>query len=277
MSAQPVANVLPIVKPNASFVNVTPEVAARWLTFNKRNRKIRKADLNRYVRDMHSGRWHLDGSPIRFAADGALLDGQHRLTAIVETGVTLPLLVVRGLAEETQNVMDTGRRRTAADQLDIAKHRNSTCLAAVARLSILVEHDQHDGRVEVSHGEILASIDANPDMESAVDFAMQFARKTDCPPAVVAYTYMILRRIDEKDAAEFWVGVSEKVGLRDGDPILALANRFAEARRNRERLTRRTQISLVYRAWNTRRKGKTMRFIRVNSPSGGLVPVPEPI
>ena len=56
----------------------------------------------------------------------------------------------------------------------------------------------------------------------------------------------------------------------------ALTNRFAEARRNRERMPKRVYLSLIYRAWNTRRDGKTMRFIRVNSPAGGLVPVPEP-
>lgn len=39
---------------------------------------------------------------------------------------------------------------------------------------------------------------------------------------------------------------------------------------------KRIYLSLIYRAWNARRSGKTMRFIRVNSPSGGLVPIPEP-
>lgn len=42
-----------------------------------------------------------------------------------------------------------------------------------------------------------------------------------------------------------------------------------------EHLTKRIQLSLIFRAWNMRRTGKPMKFIRVNSPAGGLVPIPE--
>lgn len=280
MSAEPIATVLQMsAKPTASFVAVTPELAERWLKLNSRNRKIRKTDVDRYKRDMRGGKWHLDGSPIRFSPDGYLLDGQHRLTAIAETGVTIPMLVVRGVDSEAQSVMDTGRRRSAADALDIAGHAHYSTLAAAARLLLEVDNGWLDmgGRYEVSHSEILATIEANPDLESAVAFIRPLTRKSEVPPVMAAYTYMIMRRISAQDAAEFWVAMSEKVGLKAGDPVLALSNRFAEARRSRERLKRSIQLSLIYRAWNARRHGKTMTFIRVNSPKGGLVAIPKPI
>jgi hypothetical protein len=278
MSVAP-AEVLPIhSKPTASFVLVTPEVAQRWLELNKSNRNISKRTLDRYKRDMVAGNWQLDGSPIRFSGDNVLLDGQHRLTAIVQTGVTLPLLVVRGVSADAQPVMDTGKGRTAADALAMCGHKNAAIVAAAARLAIDVESGRlgSGSRGEVSHSEVLAVIDANPDLAEAADFTSTFARKTDCPPSVVAYTYLILRRIDPKEAAEFWVGVAEKVGLDRGDPILALSHRLAEARRSREALSRGVLVSMVFRAWNARRDGKELHRVQAFNRKGEVVTIPKP-
>lgn len=270
-----VADFLP--KPNSSIVFISPDMAARWLKKNTRNRRLRPADVTRYSRDMTAGNWHLTGESIKFATDGTLLDGQHRLAAIVKSGATVPMEVHRNISPEAQAVMDTGRKRTASDALSLAGESRSSLLAAAARLGLGVESGMPDpGRYEASHSEIAAYIDANPGLRYACDFAGQVSRKTDCPPAVVAHTFHEMSKLDTFAAGQFWLAASEKVGLTSGDPVIALTNRFAEARRNRERLSKRIYLSLIYRAWNARRAGKTMRFIRVNSPSGGLVPVPEP-
>lgn len=263
-------------KPNSAFIAITPEMAARWLKFNVKNRNIRRQDVDRYKRDMIADNWHLDGSPIRFAKDGALLDGQHRLTAIVESGKTVTMLVVRGISADAQSVMDTGRRRTASDALAINGHKHSSTVAAAALLALSVEAGQVDGRYEASHEEILNFIDANPGVEESAEAVKAYCRKSDCPPSIVTYTHWVLSGLSPAMATDFWRSASEKVGLGEGDPIIALTNRFAESRRNRERLPKRAYLSLIYRAWNARRAGKTMRTIRVNSAAGGLIPIPEP-
>ena len=280
MSAQPVTDVLPIVsKPSATFVAVTPETAERWLELNFKNRNLRKADVNRYARDMKAGRWHLDGSPIRFASDGSLLDGQHRLAAIIKADVTLNLLVVRGVSPAAQAVMDTGRKRTAADVLAINGHRNYTLIAAAARLGVNVADDDVSQNNGVSHPEILAYLDENPDIVSAAEFVAPIARRTNCSPSVVAYSYMIMRRISPQDAAEFWMRVAEGVGLDRSAPELVLRERLAEALRSRERLSRDVLLSMIFRAWNARREGRTIQVLRIKSPGskGGLIPIPKPI
>lgn len=266
-------------KPSASFITVTPETAARWLRQNSHNRTIREYDLDRYRRDMLAGEWHLDGAPIRFGTDGALLDGQHRLTAIVQTGVTLPLLVVRGIAPGAQSVMDTGRRRTASDALSIEGHENAALLAGMAALAIKVQTGKLDAagnRTTITHSEVLNFVNETPESKAACEFASKYARKTDCAPSMVAYTYMILSRIDAAAAARFWIDAAEKVGLSEGDPVIALTNRFAEARRMGRKLSQRVALSAIYRAWNYRRTGKPMHIIRTNSAAGGLIPIPEP-
>lgn len=279
MTAQEVADVLPLVsKPTASFVTVTPEMATRWLTRNTRNRVLRKAEVARYKRDMAAGKWRLDGSPIRFAADGTLLDGQNRLTAIVESNVTLPLLVVRGVAAEAQAVMDTGRKRTAGDALAINGHRYYSQTASTAKLALQIQVGRHPnaaGSFQPTHEEILAFVAAHPDVETACEFASTFAYKTDCRPTIVAYTYWVLRRIDSTAAAEFWVGVAEKAGLDKGSPILVLANRLAQARRSDESLSNQALLSMIYRAWNAYRDGRSLTYLPTKRDDS-LIAIPKP-
>jgi hypothetical protein len=280
MTAESAENVLPFnQKLTATFVSVTPEIAARWLTKNTRNRALRKSEVTRYKRDMLAGKWRLDGSPIRFAADGTLLDGQNRLTAIVEAGVTVPLLVVRGVAPEAQNVMDTGRKRSAGDALAINGYGYYSSIAATAKMALQIQAgriwDGDGGSFQATHDEILTFVRDNPDVVTACEFVSTLARKTDCRPTVVSYTYWVLRRINERDAAEFWVGVAEKAGLNKGDPVLTLANRLAEARRSNEFFSTRVLLSMIYRAWNAKRDGRSLMYLP-NSRKGAAVAIPTP-
>lgn len=265
-------------RPSASVVFVTPEMAERWLKLNTRNRKLNERVVKMYARDMGSGAWLLTGEGIKFASDGSLLDGQHRLAAIVKTGVTVPMFVMRGVDTAAQSVMDTGRKRTAADDLSIHDEKNSSLLAATIKLALGVESGVADpNRNEPTHTEIRDFLAAHPEIRGAVDFTYPLARKTDCPAVIAAYTYWVLARIDVFEAANFWVAMAEKVELKSGDPVIALSNKFAEIRRNRSVLPKNAYLSMVYRAWNARRKNQELRFVRVNSSAGGIIPVPKPI
>lgn len=263
-------------KPRLSFMQVTPELAERWLKRNLKNRNVRPQTVARYARDMKAGKWHLDGTPIKFSADRVLLDGQHRLAAIIESGATITTAVVVGIDPTAQAVMDTGRARTAADMLAINGEKNTTTLAAAARFGLEVERNDFNHNSEYSHEEVAAYVEANKDLRYAVEFTHNLARKTDCPPAVAAYAFMIQARIDAFAAANFWVAASGKVGLASGDPVIAMTNRFAEARRNRERMPRPAYLSAIYRAWNYRRAGRRLHLLKISSPNGGMVPIPEP-
>lgn len=283
MRPVPKPNVTPLAKPNVTVVSVTPETAARWLEdYNHGNRHIRSSLTSAYTRDMVEGRWQLAGEPIKFAPDGRLLDGQHRLSAIVESGCTVLLFVARNIDPAAQHVMDTGAKRSAADALALDGGHNVVVTAAAARLALSVDAAKETNtpssidRYTATNSEVLAFVDDNPSLRESSIFASRNARRTDVPPAMVAYTHWRFRTINAEQADQFWIAAAEKIGLSSGDPVIALTNRFAEARRNREKLSRSIQMSLIFRAWNTRRAHSTMRFIRVNSPAGGVVPIPEP-
>ena len=119
---------------------ITPQLAEIYLGKNTHNRNIRKPVVGKYANDMENGFWNFDGAPIRFADDGTLLDGQHRLHAIIKSNKAIDLLVVRGLKKETQATMDIGSVRQAGHFLQINGVKNANCIASFIRGYIAMEN-----------------------------------------------------------------------------------------------------------------------------------------
>lgn len=96
----------------ASMELITPKMAEEYLTHNTNNyRFISNIKVGNYAEDMKRGLWQENGESIVFGADGILKDGQHRLKAIVKSGVSVPILVVRGVENDVQT-FDMGMGRT---------------------------------------------------------------------------------------------------------------------------------------------------------------------
>lgn len=118
----------------ASVERITPDVARRWLSNHNADnyRMMDRKHVQRLAEDMAAGRWQVNGEPIAFYSDGRLQNGQHRLAAIVQSGVSLQMLVVRGIAPSV-TLADAGKKRTVCDELRRMKYSNCKVAAGVAR------------------------------------------------------------------------------------------------------------------------------------------------
>lgn len=101
-------------KPSVRFEEITPELARVYLQFNTGNRNLRKNHVKSLANDMKNGNFEITGQTICFDEDGKLIDGQHRLNAVIESNCTVNMLVVRGLKRGTHNI-DVGLKRTTRD------------------------------------------------------------------------------------------------------------------------------------------------------------------
>jgi hypothetical protein len=101
-------------------VEISPEIAAEYLKKNfSDNRNVRNATVELYASDMTLGQWSDTGETIKFDEYGNLIDGQHRLLAVIKSGKTISFHIASGIeAKATVNV-DIGIRRTAADALKV--------------------------------------------------------------------------------------------------------------------------------------------------------------
>lgn len=120
--------------PNISvyLVRVTPDLAAQMLKNNSQGqRTISSAVVARYAEDMDTEDWQFNGAPIMISSDNKLLDGQHRLSAIVESKQAQLLLVVHGLNAEAMSTIDANRPRSYADILKIREVPHHANVAAL--------------------------------------------------------------------------------------------------------------------------------------------------
>jgi hypothetical protein len=99
------------------LINVTPGLAKEWLVANIGNRPIRAGHVQTLGEEMRGGHWKATHQGIAFSQSGRLLDGQHRLAAIIATGWPCEMMVFVNLADDVFGALDRGKRRTHADLL----------------------------------------------------------------------------------------------------------------------------------------------------------------
>lgn len=99
---------------------ITPEIASNLLETNTQNRNISKGTVAAYVNDMIAGNWdETVGVAISIDENGILRDGQHRLTAIVESGIAIHMWVCRNVSSD--GIYDNNRKRSNSDQIMIMR------------------------------------------------------------------------------------------------------------------------------------------------------------
>jgi hypothetical protein len=123
--------------PKPDWELITPEIAADLLKKNISNRKFRQSWANYYIRQIQDGSWRLSHHGICIGEAGCLVDGQHRLHAMVATNTSFWLLVARwpNVSNALQLGVDQGAKRSNADLLQIPKD-HAALAACIARLSI---------------------------------------------------------------------------------------------------------------------------------------------
>lgn len=117
------------------LMNITPDIAIEMLSRNSSNRKVRDNRVKFYAKQMREGDWHLTGQTISFDTNGQLLDGQHRLWAIVESDCTVPFLVVTGV--EPTSAYDCGLQRTMPDRLLLSGTNLPTAMLTTNGVAII--------------------------------------------------------------------------------------------------------------------------------------------
>ena len=150
---------------------VTPELAGEWLAKNVKNRRIRAKWVAELASTIKSGGWKLTHQGIAFFEDGTLADGQHRLSAIVKAGVTVPCFVTMGLSRESAAVTDIGKTRNLPDIAGLSGSlENLTSRHAATALSMWFGVKQQSPQASPNRFQRLAFIEYH---RPAIDYAIR--------------------------------------------------------------------------------------------------------
>lgn len=119
--------------PPPELMTITPAIARDWLDrYVDKNRALRANAVKEYTATLLEGRWLVTHQGMGFNVDNVLVDGQHRLHAIVASGVSMTVYVQRGLPRDVFGAIDGGAKRNIKDLYTIAGGRAGNNVVAVA-------------------------------------------------------------------------------------------------------------------------------------------------
>lgn len=252
---------------------VTPELAGDWLAINPHNRKLRDQRVRRYAADMAAGMWKKNAETIKFGVDGNLLDGQHRLAAIVTSGVSVEMLIARNVPSESFDTIDTGIPRIVSDILYIRGEINSKLLGAALGYLQRYRAGGVFSRVPGTQGknyEIEALLDNEPSIRQHITPGYMISRKLNIGQGLASTLRHILFEIDEDYAYIFWEGLHTGIDLKQADPVYRLRERLT----GKDKLTYNEIAALTFKAWNSFRKGEKINILKWSATKE---PMPRPV
>lgn len=124
-----------------TWEEITPQKAQEYLAMNKNNRKLMSGVVDSYAQDLKEGKWIIGTSTICFDINGNLIDGQHRLSAIIKAGIPVRMEVKRNLSEDAFKAMDIGKVRQPKDMFNIAGVNNYQNLSGLIRTTLQFEQE----------------------------------------------------------------------------------------------------------------------------------------
>lgn len=257
---------------------ITPAKAKKMLEHNTRNRNLRDRHVVTFAAAMSRGEWRFVGDPIRFAQDGTLLDGQHRLAAVVKSGVTIQAVVMRGLELDAQEAMDHGARRTFSDLLRLRGEHNTSALASACRYLWVFRQFGSPKRVNVNPttGQLLEVLDKTPQLRDALPLGKRMNKQIRVPGALWAVLYVLFCEADSADADMFFDRLASGEGLQNGDPIFAVRRILLQRTQSRhQRTSSEYYAALIVKAFNYWREGRTVAEVRWRAGGAAREDFPE--
>ncbi len=209
---------------------VGPKLAEALLSSNSHNRSVSYHRVQTLANEMRSGKWQLNGETIVISDSGKLLDGQHRLYAILESGCTVQLAIAEGVPENSFETIDTGRARTAGEIAGMAGIGEGTIVSAAAGLIWRMYHGASVNETCPAYIS-LRVIERYPALTKWAHKVVQ-ARPRVLSPASFLAAIVYLEDVAQKPALaeRFYKSILTGAGLEELDPCLTLRNRMLSIR-----------------------------------------------
>lgn len=257
---------------------ITPEQAEQMLKLNiENNRPVSISVVNQYAIDMMQNKWLGTADSIKFDNQGRLIDGQHRLRAIIQANTTVEMWVATELTVEAVKYIDTGRKRSSNDLLHMQGIGGgyATDISAVTRKIIGWESQAHTvlsnfgngGGVKmkcsISNHQILEYCQTHPDVVAHAIFGKNLYCKTPVKlfsSADLGFLQWLLSQKDAEKADEFLEKLCLKDNVPADSPIACLYNRLLTSKTS---LTPLLKLKLTFQAWNLWRQGKKISALKV--------------
>lgn len=261
---------------------ITPEIAADMLRYNTCNRAANNAQVARYATAIRNGQWQLNGESIIISKDGRLLNGQHRLLAVLAAGQGIETFVVRGVDVATFVTIDSGKARTDRDVFNIMGVPSSGIVSAAigCYMKLRVHHTAVSPNWNGSSGLMQTRIDRQDFFRQHKDLVLQSTHeaarlyrkgrllKTSVIAGLTLYLQVELGYPHDV-ISNFFSGVCDTASVPSCKAIALLRERLVKDMCGASRLRSAVAQKLIIKAWNAYISGKNMLCLRYSESNEG--------
>lgn len=243
-----------------SPILVTPEIAESLLascnfTEEERQRNVNKNTVYNYARMMKNKQWVSYCAPIQIDMYGRVIDGQHRLHAIIQSGISCEFDVIYGADPIILHTADKGRPRTIADDMNINGIKNATAVAAVSKLVYFYNRGgamTNNAGSQYTYFDARAVLESYPYLPDVVDtYCARSLGMSVIPKSWVNLIAVLTYQQHQEECYLFFEGIHTGANLSVGSPILALlkmSQLWKDSSRNRVHACYKGAIAAM--AWN---------------------------
>ncbi len=243
---------------------ITPEIAAEMLTKNTVNRRLDRGLVLQLAGYMQTGHYYEDtAEPIKFS-NGYLIDGQHRLAAIVKSGIAVKMTVASDLHLDAIAYLDQGKKRTAGDILKIKNIPNSTNISAAVKI-YLRERDRYSAAFQfsrLSNDMILSEAKSKLEFwEELVEIGREYYIKSErivSQSWIMAYYALIRARYPDKVKPFFDAVFLDRETFVTADNFYTLLSNSKTSKKHS--LTSAARDAYFYMTWHSYRDNKPIRL-----------------
>ena len=247
---------------------VTPELARILLGGNLKNRPKNNRNFKRLCSQLREGKWKVNGATITLSRNWQLLDGQHRLFAIDETGISAPCILGFGFDPAVFATLDQGAKRTNADNLSIAGFAGARLLAAVIGVYQAVRSGNtvNNSARLIEPEECVRLALETPYLPAAIKKAKEYHRQGAQFVPVSLIGGLMARGMEiNKRAAEKFFDYLLNDNCKGVRPISIQKLRIQLLRdyMDKAKSTNTTYLAaIIIKVWNAYRKGQSIRSVK---------------
>jgi hypothetical protein len=248
---------------------ITPAKAVELLQSNVKNRRPKNPVVLKYARDMAEGKWKNDTYElIKVSKSGIILDGQHRLMAVVKSNAPTYFHIVEGLEDSIFDVLDTGSSRNASDVFKINNIKYHSSIPAIITAYDILSDSRSGRNTQVNRKKTNADLLEEYNLNSrkwdsiAKDSHMlyiQFGKILTM--SFIGSFIAFFNDIDTDDSIKFMSQLCSGKGVAN-DTINNLRMRLVNEKVSVNKLNLTTKQALIIKSWNAFRKDQVLKVLK---------------
>jgi hypothetical protein len=257
------------------YTMVTPQMAEEFLDRNTHNRPLRAGAVEKIVRDIKAGKWERNGQTVTIDWNDAIHNGQHRLFAVVESGIAVPMILLTGLDPATVMTVDTGVARTYADYEKLRGGADGQPLKNVnnyqAALKLIDWYEKRWPGVRLAsgrdgtatHHELHEIAGRYPHLSDAVNYvqARNGPTRNVTNPTTMAFVYA-MGMVNYPAEADHWLQTIWSNEGEPNNPAISYRARLTAARLAGRNIDRATMLCFTIKSWNAFAQGERLLTYR---------------